>query len=168
MGFQLFDRGGRELKLTDAGAKNVLLCERGTFFGYGRLVNDFCSIPIMQGHGVPVIFDATHSVQMPGGKTTGGRREMVATLARAAVAVGVAGVFIETDWLHPAETATTVTLAGGEKRVQDGPFAETKETLGGYFAIDVPNLDEAMKWAEKCPHVHYGKLEIRASAMGSV
>ena len=59
-------------------------------------------------------------------------------------------------------------LAGGEKQVQDGPFAETKETLGGFFAIDVENLDEAMKWAEKCPHVHYGKLEIRASAMGSV
>ncbi|MEL7150789.1 MAG: YciI family protein [Pseudomonadota bacterium] len=79
-----------------------------------------------------------------------------------------AGVLIDTDWLHPADTATTVTLAEGEKRVQDGPFAETKETLGGFFAIDVDNLDEAMKWAEKCPHVHYGKLEIRASAMGSV
>jgi hypothetical protein len=79
-----------------------------------------------------------------------------------------AGVFVDTDWLHPADTATTVTLAGGEKQVQDGPFAETKETLGGFFAIEVENLDEAMKWAEKCPHVHYGKLEIRASAMGSV
>mgnify|MGYP000208880283 CR=1 FL=1 len=67
-----------------------------------------------------------------------------------------------------APGVSRVTLAGGERRVQDGPFAETKETLGGYFAIDVPNLDEAMKWAEKCPHVHYGKLEIRASAMDSV
>ena len=79
-----------------------------------------------------------------------------------------AGVFIDTDWLHPADTATTITLAGGEKRVQDGPFAETKETLGDFFAIDVENLDEALKWAEKCPAVHYGKVEIRASAMGSV
>jgi hypothetical protein len=79
-----------------------------------------------------------------------------------------AGVFIDTDWLHPAETATTVTLAGGEKRVQDGPFAETKETLGGFFVIDVENLDEALAWAEKCPAAHYGKVEIRASAMGSV
>jgi hypothetical protein len=79
-----------------------------------------------------------------------------------------AGVFIDTDWLHPAETATTITLAGGEKRVQDGPFAETKETLGGFFAINVENLDEALKWAEKCPAVHYGKVEIRSSAMGSV
>lgn len=79
-----------------------------------------------------------------------------------------AGVFIDTDWLQPADTATTLTLAGGEKRIQDGPFAETKETLGGFFAIDVENLDEALKWAESCPSVHYGKVEIRASAMGSV
>ena len=79
-----------------------------------------------------------------------------------------AGVFIDTDWLHPAETATTITLAGGEKRIQDGPFAETKETLGGFFAIEVENLDEALQWAEKCPAVYYGKVEIRASAMDSV
>ncbi|WP_147114378.1 YciI family protein [Tateyamaria sp. syn59] len=79
-----------------------------------------------------------------------------------------AGVFIDTDWLHPADTATTITLAGGEKRVQDGPFAETKETLGGFFAIELENLDEALAWAEKCPAVHYGKVEIRASAMDSV
>lgn len=79
-----------------------------------------------------------------------------------------AGVFIDTDWLHPADTATTITLAGGEKRVQDGPFAETKETLGGFFAIEVENLDEALKWAEKCPAAQYGKVEIRASAMDSV
>jgi hypothetical protein len=79
-----------------------------------------------------------------------------------------AGVFIDTDWLHPAETATTITLVGGEKRVQDGPFAETKETLGGFFVIDVENLDQALAWAEKCPAAYYGKVEIRASAMGSV
>ena len=79
-----------------------------------------------------------------------------------------AGVFVDTDWLHPAETATTITLAGGEKRIQDGPFAETKETLGGFFAIEVENLDEALKWAEKCPAAQYDKDEIRASAMGSV
>jgi len=79
-----------------------------------------------------------------------------------------AGVLIDTDWLHPADTATTITLAGGEKRVQDGPFAETKETLGGFFAVDVENLDEALAWAEKCPAAQYGKVEIRASAMNSV
>jgi len=76
------------------------LCERGTFFGYGQLVNDMRSLPQMQQFGVPVIFDATHSVQQPGGQgeTTGGQREMVEPLARAAVAMGVDGLFIET---HP-------------------------------------------------------------------
>ncbi|MEL6915209.1 MAG: YciI family protein [Pseudomonadota bacterium] len=77
-----------------------------------------------------------------------------------------ARVFIDTDWLHPAETATTVTLASGERRIQDGPFAETQETLAGFFAIEVENLDEALRLAEKCPAAHYGKVEIRASAMG--
>jgi hypothetical protein len=77
-----------------------------------------------------------------------------------------AGVFVDTDWLHPAETATTITLKDGAKRVQDGPFAETKETLGGFFAIDVPDLDAALAWAEKCPAAKHGKIEIRASAMG--
>lgn len=78
-----------------------------------------------------------------------------------------AGVFVDTDWLQPADTATTVSLKDGEKRVQDGPFAETKETLGGFFAIDVPDLDAALAWAEKCPAAKHGKVEIRASAMGA-
>ncbi len=77
-----------------------------------------------------------------------------------------AGVFLDTDWLQPVDTATTVTLKGGTKRVQDGPFAETRETLGGFFVIDVPDLDAAMAWAEKCPAAKNGKVEIRASAMG--
>ncbi len=72
----------------------ALLCERGTFFGYNSLVNDFRSIPIMREFA-PVIFDATHSVQSPGGITTGGNREYASLLARAAVAIGVAGVFME-------------------------------------------------------------------------
>ena len=80
------------------GNPNVLLTERGTMFGYGRLVNDFRCIPVMQSFGSPVIFDATHSVQLPGGATTGGRRDMVPFLARAAVACGCDGVFFET---HP-------------------------------------------------------------------
>jgi 2-dehydro-3-deoxyphosphooctonate aldolase (KDO 8-P synthase) len=80
------------------GLRSVLLTERGTTFGYGRLVNDFRCIPIMKSFGVPVVFDATHSVQTPGGATTGGQREMVAPLARAAVAVGCDAVFFET---HP-------------------------------------------------------------------
>jgi 2-dehydro-3-deoxyphosphooctonate aldolase (KDO 8-P synthase) len=87
-------------KLEDAGCQNILLCERGTFFGYGRLVNDFRSLPAMRSLGVPVIFDATHSVQEPGGLggATGGNRALVEPLARAAVAVGVDGLFFET---HP-------------------------------------------------------------------
>lgn len=87
-------------KLVQAGCPNILLCERGTFFGYGRLVNDMRSLPLMRSLGVPVVFDATHSVQEPGGLggATGGQREMVEPLARAAVAVGLDGLFFET---HP-------------------------------------------------------------------
>lgn len=87
-------------KLQAAGCQNILLTERGTFFGYGRLVNDMRSIPQMQSLGVPVVFDATHSVQEPGGlgAATGGNRQMVEPLARAAVALGAEGLFFET---HP-------------------------------------------------------------------
>ncbi|MBP2237929.1 2-dehydro-3-deoxyphosphooctonate aldolase (KDO 8-P synthase) [Sinorhizobium kostiense] len=85
-------------KFTMSGNPNVLLCERGASFGYNTLVSDMRSLPIMAGLGAPVVFDATHSVQQPGGQggSSGGQREFVETLARAAVAVGVAGVFIET------------------------------------------------------------------------
>lgn len=80
-------------------------------------------------------------------------------------ALNAAGVFVDTDWLQPVTTATTLTLKGGTRQVQDGPFADTKERLGGYFVIDVPDLDVAMGWAEKCPAARTGKVEIRASAM---
>ena len=80
------------------GLKNVMLSERGSTFGYGRLVNDFRCVPIMKSFGVPVVYDSTHSVQILGGTTTGGQREMVPPLARAAVAVGCDAVFLET---HP-------------------------------------------------------------------
>ncbi len=80
------------------GLKSIMLSERGSTFGYGRLVNDFRCVPIMKSFGVPVVFDATHSVQQPGGATTGGQRDMVPTLSRAAVAVGCDAVFMET---HP-------------------------------------------------------------------
>ncbi|MDX0481755.1 3-deoxy-8-phosphooctulonate synthase [Sinorhizobium medicae] len=85
-------------KFTQSGNPNVLLCERGASFGYNTLVSDMCSLPIMAALGAPVVFDATHSVQQPGGQggSSGGQREFVETLARAAVAVGVAGVFVET------------------------------------------------------------------------
>ncbi|WP_024585757.1 3-deoxy-8-phosphooctulonate synthase [Aliihoeflea sp. 2WW] len=85
-------------KVTESGNPNVLLTERGASFGYNTLVSDMRSLPIMAETGAPVIFDATHSVQQPGGQggSSGGERRFVETLARAAVAVGVAGVFIET------------------------------------------------------------------------
>jgi 2-dehydro-3-deoxyphosphooctonate aldolase (KDO 8-P synthase) len=85
-------------KLIGAGNPNVMLTERGASFGYNTLVSDMRALPIMAETGAPVIFDATHSVQQPGGQGTssGGDRRMVPVLARAAVAVGVAGVFIET------------------------------------------------------------------------
>jgi 2-dehydro-3-deoxyphosphooctonate aldolase (KDO 8-P synthase) len=87
-------------KLEASGCRDILLCERGTFFGYGRLVNDMQSLVMMRSFGVPVCFDATHSVQEPGGlgTMTGGNREMVAPLARAAAAVGIDALFLET---HP-------------------------------------------------------------------
>jgi len=87
-------------KVASRGNRNILLTERGTFFGYNNLVVDFRSIPIMGRFGFPVIFDATHSVQLPGGSGTssGGQREFVTYLARAAVAAGASGVFME---VHP-------------------------------------------------------------------
>lgn len=87
-------------KLLAGGCHDIMLCERGTFFGYGRLVNDFAGLAVMRSFGVPVIFDATHSVQQPAslGGATGGDRSLVEPLARAAAAVGIDGVFFET---HP-------------------------------------------------------------------
>jgi 2-dehydro-3-deoxyphosphooctonate aldolase (KDO 8-P synthase) len=87
-------------KVTGAGNPNVLACERGVSFGYNTLVSDMRSLPILAEIGCPVVFDATHSVQQPGGQggSSGGERRFVPVLARAAVAVGVACVFMET---HP-------------------------------------------------------------------
>jgi len=85
-------------KLIDSGNENIMLTERGASFGYNTLVSDMRSLPIMKDMGVPVVFDATHSVQQPGGQgaSSGGQREFVEVLATAAVAIGVAAVFIET------------------------------------------------------------------------
>jgi len=95
-----------------SGADNIMVCERGASFGYHNLVSDMRSLAIMRDTGCPVVFDATHSVQLPGGQGTssGGQREFVPVLARAAVAAGVAGVFMET---HPQP----------EKALSDGPNA---------------------------------------------
>ncbi|MDQ2090055.1 3-deoxy-8-phosphooctulonate synthase [Marimonas arenosa] len=85
-------------KIASTGNQRILLCDRGTSFGYNTLVSDFRGLPIMARTGCPVVFDATHSVQQPGGQgaTSGGQREFAPVLARAAVAVGVSGLFIET------------------------------------------------------------------------
>ncbi len=93
-----WDMGNVLNKVVDAGNPQVMLTERGASFGYNTLVSDMRSLPIMAEFGAPVIFDATHSVQQPGGQgtTSGGERKFVPVLARAAVAVGIAGVFIET------------------------------------------------------------------------
>jgi len=95
-----------------SGADNIMVCERGASFGYHNLVSDMRALAIMRNTGCPVVFDATHSVQLPGGQGTssGGQREFVPVLARAAVAAGVAGVFMET---HPQP----------EKALSDGPNA---------------------------------------------
>jgi 2-dehydro-3-deoxyphosphooctonate aldolase (KDO 8-P synthase) len=95
-----------------SGADNILVCERGASFGYNNLVSDMRSLAVMRETGCPVVFDATHSVQLPGGQGTasGGQREFVPVLARAAVAVGVAGLFMET---HPDPA----------KALSDGPNA---------------------------------------------
>ena len=85
-------------KIEDSGNKNILITERGASFGYNTLVSDMRALPIMSKFGFPIIFDATHSVQQPGGmgEKSGGQREFVPHLARAAIAVGVGAIFIET------------------------------------------------------------------------
>jgi 2-dehydro-3-deoxyphosphooctonate aldolase (KDO 8-P synthase) len=112
-----------------SGADNIMVCERGASFGYNNLVSDMRSLAIMRETGCPVVFDATHSVQLPGGQGTssGGQREFVPVLARAAVATGVAGVFMET---HPDPA----------KALSDGPNAwplpRMKELLSTLKEID--------------------------------
>jgi 2-dehydro-3-deoxyphosphooctonate aldolase (KDO 8-P synthase) len=112
-----------------SGADNIMVCERGASFGYNNLVSDMRSLAIMRDTGCPVVFDATHSVQLPGGQGTssGGQREFVPVLARAAVAAGVAGVFMET---HPDPA----------KALSDGPnawpLARMKDLLATLREID--------------------------------
>ena len=110
-------------KLASTGNRQIMLCERGTSFGYNTLVSDFRALPIMAQTGYPVIFDATHSVQQPGGLggASGGQREFVAPLARAALAVGCAGLFIET---HEAP----------ENAPSDGPNMVPLDQMAGLLA----------------------------------
>jgi 2-dehydro-3-deoxyphosphooctonate aldolase (KDO 8-P synthase) len=106
------EAGGAEGAEANNGADTIMVCERGASFGYNNLVSDMRSLAIMRETGCPVVFDATHSVQLPGGQgdRSGGQREFVPVLARAAVAVGVSGLFMET---HPDPA----------KAMSDGPNA---------------------------------------------
>ncbi len=112
-----------------SGADNIMVCERGVSFGYNNLVSDMRSLAIMRNTGCPVVFDATHSVQLPGGQGTvsGGQREFVPVLARAAIATGISGLFMET---HPQP----------EKAMSDGPNAwplgHMKDLLRTLKALD--------------------------------
>ncbi len=116
-------------KAKSTGNDNIMVCERGFSFGYNNLISDMRSLAIMRGCGCPVVFDATHSVQLPGGKGTasGGQREFIPVLARAATAAGIAGLFMET---HPEP----------DKALSDGPNAlplvNMSELLESIVAID--------------------------------
>ncbi len=105
-------------KLVEAGNSNIMSCERGASFGYNTLVSDFRSLPILKSFGSPVVFDATHSVQQPGGQggTSGGQREFVPTLARAAASIGVAAMFLET---HPDPSSAP---SDGPNMIPTGEF----------------------------------------------
>lgn len=120
----------------DAGVTaDIMVCERGVSFGYQNLVSDMRSLSIMRGTGCPVVFDATHSVQLPGGQgsSSGGQREFVPVLARAAMAVGVAGIFMET---HPDPA----------KALSDGPNAVPLDKMAALLATLV-KLDQVAKSA---------------------
>ncbi len=119
----------------NGGADNIMVCERGASFGYNNLVSDMRSLAIMRDTGCPVVFDATHSVQLPGGQGTssGGQREFVPVLARAAVAVGISGLFMET---HPCP----------EKAFSDGPNSWPLDRMESLLATLVA-LDKAAKAA---------------------
>ena len=117
-------------KAKATGNQHIMVCERGVSFGYNNLVSDMRSLVIMRETGCPVVFDATHSVQLPGGQGTssGGQREFIPALARAALAVGISGLFMET---HP----------NPDKALSDGPnswpMARMKELLEVLKTIDM-------------------------------
>jgi 2-dehydro-3-deoxyphosphooctonate aldolase (KDO 8-P synthase) len=119
-----------------SGQDNIMVCERGASFGYNNLVSDMRSLAIMRGTGCPVVFDATHSVQLPGGQGTksGGQREFVPVLARAAIATGISGVFMET---HP----------NPDKALSDGPNAWPLPMMKSLLAT-LKALDDLVKKQE--------------------
>jgi 2-dehydro-3-deoxyphosphooctonate aldolase (KDO 8-P synthase) len=121
-------------KARSTGNELILVCERGFSFGYNNLVSDMRSLSILRGTGCPVVFDATHSVQLPGGRGTasGGQREFIPVLARAAVAAGIAGLFMET---HPRP----------EEALSDGPNAWPLKRMEPLLAT-LTQLDRAVKY----------------------
>ena len=120
-------------KARATGNEQIMVCERGASFGYNNLVSDMRALAVMRATGCPVVFDATHSVQMPGGlgNRSGGQREMVPVLARAAVGAGVAGLFMET---HPAP----------DKALSDGPNAWPTPMMGDLLA-ELAEIDRVVK-----------------------
>ena len=128
-----WDMGNVVAKARAAGNEQILVCERGASFGYNNLVSDMRALMVMRATGCPVVFDATHSVQLPGGQGTssGGQREFVPVLARAAVAAGVAGLFMET---HPDP----------DRALSDGPNAWPLDRLEPLLAT-LKDLDETVK-----------------------
>jgi len=127
-------------KARDAGNEQVMVCERGASFGYGNLVSDMRSLAIMRATGCPVVFDATHSVQLPGGQgsSSGGQREFIPVLARAAVAAGISGLFMET---HPEP----------EKALSDGPNAWPLDLMEELLST-LKTLDEISKASTMLEH----------------
>jgi 2-dehydro-3-deoxyphosphooctonate aldolase (KDO 8-P synthase) len=122
-------------KATETGNQQIMVCERGASFGYNNLVSDMRSLAVMRQSGCPVVFDATHSVQLPGGQgsSSGGQREFVPVLARAAVAAGVSGLFMET---HPDP----------EKALSDGPNAWPLAQMQSLLKVLI-ELDQVIKGA---------------------
>ncbi len=120
-------------KALEVGNQQIMVCERGASFGYNNLVSDMRSLAVMRNTGVPVVFDATHSVQLPGGQgsASGGQREFVPVLARSAVAVGVSGLFMET---HPQP----------EQALSDGPNAWPLGQLEGLLEV-LKSIDQVVK-----------------------
>ncbi len=123
-------------KAREAGNENIMMCERGASFGYNNLVSDMRSLSVMRDTGCPVVFDGTHSVQLPGGQgtTSGGQREFVPVLARAAIAAGISGLFMET---HPEPS----------KALSDGPNAWPLDKMKSLLKV-LKTLDNTVKQQE--------------------
>jgi 2-dehydro-3-deoxyphosphooctonate aldolase (KDO 8-P synthase) len=122
-------------KAEGTGNSQIMVCERGASFGYNNLVSDMRAIPVLRQTGCPVVFDATHSVQLPGGQgeKSGGQREMVPTLAKAAIAAGVQGIFMET---HPDP----------EQALSDGPNSWPLDQLAELLKL-LKDIDRVVKSA---------------------